>query len=239
MGENETKQTGSVMLTLRLHSFKAQFGKRWQIAGVEDADAIVAVHPLVLVICPADKLTPRISINLCSTQPSSSPGPTLSSCLSQARGTVLPAGSDIWRCWLWTGVDCTLGQTERLPRAATCSENKKEEMQLYWDSRLAALCSIMLFCLKKKTAHKMKPLSNPKSPQTICLFSAATTHQFLDLHQEKLLGPEGEEGQSVHIAPYSHGHYIQTLPGQFTSTSLNISLSLVITSSLTHHTKII
>lgn len=94
MGENETKQTGSVMLTLRLHGFKAGFGKKWQIAGVEDAHAIVAVHPLVLVICPADKLTPRISINLCSTQPSSLPRPTLSSCLSQARGTVLPAGSD-------------------------------------------------------------------------------------------------------------------------------------------------
>lgn len=107
MGENETKQTGYVMLTLRLHGFKARFGKRWQIATVEDAHAIIAVHPLVLVICPADKLTPSISINLCSTQPSSLPRSTPSSCLSQARGTVLPAGSDRWRCWLWTDVDCT------------------------------------------------------------------------------------------------------------------------------------
>lgn len=59
----------------------------------------------------------------------------------------------------------------------------------------------------------MKPLSNPKSLQTIYLFSAATTHQLLDLHQEELLGPEGEEGRkegrSVHIVAYSHSHHIQ------------------------------
>lgn len=63
----------------------------------------------------------------------------------------------------------------------------------------------LCFCQKK-----LKQLSNPKSPQTICLFSAATTHQLLDLHQEKLLGPEGEEGRSVHTAAYRHVHHIQT-----------------------------
>lgn len=229
MAENETKQTGSVMLTLRLHGFKAGFGKKWQIAGVEDAHTIVAVHPLVLVICPADKLTSRISINLWSTQPSSLSRPTLSSCLSKAKGIVLPAVSDKWRCWPWTGVDCTSGQTERLLQVAKCSEEKKTGNTIVLGFVLGCTLFHYDFCLgkKNKTAHKMKPLSNPMSPQTICLFSAATTHQFLDLHQEELLGPKGEEGRSVHIAACNHDHYIQTLSGLFTT-----DLNLVFTSDL-------